>query len=103
MIWMRNHQRNKQMEWKPGVIKRTIGSMMYEIMLTDGQTHIRHQNQLRLRQEPGNKLNDLECLPDDLLSGTKSSIQVEIQAPKSPRYPSRHRKPPDRYTPTKQS
>jgi transposase InsO family protein len=100
MIWMRHHQRNKRLEWKSGVVKRNIGSMMYEIMLTDGQKHIRHQNQLRPRQEPDNTLNDLECLPDDLLSGNKSSIQLEIPAQQTPRYPSRHRKPPDRYTPT---
>jgi len=100
MIWMRHHQRNKRLEWKSGIIKPNIGSMMYEIMLIDGQTHIRHQNQLRSRQEPYNKLNDLEYLPDVLLSGSKSSIQLEIPAQQTPRYPSRHRKPPDRYTPT---
>ena len=99
-IWMMNHQRNKRFEWKPGVIKRKVGSMMYEIELADGQSSIRHQNQLRPRQEENNQLDDLEAIPDDLLNRIKPSVSVEHPGQQSSRYPRRQRRPPDRYTPT---
>ena len=73
--------------------KSGIGS---DVFRQDPQVGLDHL----ARQEPDNTLNDLEYLPDDLLSDSKSSIQLEIPAQQTPRYPSRHRKPPDRYTPT---
>ena len=71
------NQRNKRFEWQPGVINKQIGPMIYEINLADGQLCKRHQNQLRLRQEPDSQLFDLQSLPDDLLNRTKLPIQVE--------------------------
>ncbi|CAF1493877.1 unnamed protein product [Adineta steineri] len=100
-IWMMNHQRNKKFEWKSGVIKKKIGSMMYQIELENGQTCVRHQNQLRLRQESNNQSIDLDALPDDLLNRNKPTTSDQQQASQqSPRYPRRQRQPPDRFTPS---
>jgi len=73
--------------------------MLYEVELNDGHSGKRHQNQLRPRYESSDQSFELRPLSDDLLNRDKEPIQVTLPAQLSPRYPSRHRKPPDRYSP----
>lgn len=98
-VWVMNPQRNKRFGWKPGFVTRTVGSVMYDVELSDGQSCVRHQNQLRPRQIPCTEQHDVEDLPDDLLNRTHSPISTGSPGRQSPRYPSRHRRPPNRYTP----
>ncbi|CAF1240779.1 unnamed protein product [Adineta ricciae] len=107
-IWARNHQRNKRIDWIPGVITQQVGSMMYRIELGNGQTCVRHQNQLRFRQESDIQ-DDLEDLTENLLNRNKPTVTPVVQhtpqqarqhtPQQSPRYPQRQRRPPDRYSP----
>ena len=103
-IWVKNHQRNKHMKWKPGIIKHKVGSMMYQVELENGQVCVRHQNQLRFRQDT-NEQDELDDLPDDLLhqnisAETTTTAPIIPRTPQgSPRYPRRQRRPPNRYTP----
>jgi len=74
--------------------------MLYEVELNDGHSGKRHQNQLRPCHESPDQSIELAPFPDDLLNCDKEPIQVTLPAQLSPRYPSRHRKPPDRYSPS---
>lgn len=74
--------------------------MVYEIRSSDGQYHKRHQNQLRRDYTQDNYSSDTESLPDDLMKKMPQRTTNNSSKQSSPRYPSRHHKPPDRYTPS---
>jgi hypothetical protein len=98
LVWALKYQVNKRPQWESAVITKVLGSIVYEIQLSNGQRHKRHQNQLRPRYPSNTELTEMDSLPDDLLN-TKSQFTTIQSSSSSPRYPHRNRKPPDRYTP----
>ena len=111
LVWTMNPQLNKRTQWQSACVQRTIGSMLYEVQLANGQLWKRHQNQLRPRQTQKDSSSDLDSLPDDLLNRNRKPESIKrpkgVQPPQhinpsqqqSPRYPRRNRRPPKRYSP----
>ena len=100
LVWVLKYRLNKRPQWKPGHIKKIIGSMIYAVELSDGQQCKRHQNQLRPRFSSNTVLSETDDLPDDLLNIKPQTQVIQSPSPSTPRYPQRNRKPPDRYTPS---
>ena len=75
---------------------KNLGSMVYEVKLSNGYSFKCHQNQLQSRETSNNPSSDIISLPDDLLNSTSCS---KSSKPTTPRYPRRNRKPPDSYVP----
>ncbi|CAF1158398.1 unnamed protein product [Adineta steineri] len=103
LVWRLKHNLNKRPQWLPGIITKQISSMLYEVQSTDGQTYKHHQNQLRHRYSSNNDSSETDSLPDDLIQTTSKSTITSTAQPShrtSPRYPSRIRRPPVRFTPT---
>jgi transposase InsO family protein len=99
-VWALIYQHNKRPTWQLAIIKKNLGSMVYEITSSDGQHHKRHQNQLRPHYSTDNHSFVVDSLPDDLLNTQSQSTTLPSSPVSSPRYPRRIRKPPDRYTPS---
>ncbi|CAF3331177.1 unnamed protein product [Rotaria socialis] len=100
LVWTLQHQLNHRSQWQQAIITRNISSMVYEIQLSDGQHQKRHQNQIHLRHSSNNSSNEVDSLPDELSHAKTKSNPLEISPPSSPRFPHRHRRPPDRYAPS---
>jgi transposase InsO family protein len=104
LVWQLKYQLNKKPQWQSGIITKQISSMLYEVQSSDGQRYKRHQNQLRHRVSSNINSSETDSLPGDLLETTSKSATVitpttQSSVSKSPRYPNRNRRPPDRYTP----
>jgi hypothetical protein len=81
------------------MVTNKLGSMLYEIQLSDGQIVKRHQNQLRPQFSSITQASDISSLPDDILNKSSTKPQ-HSQRTSTPRYPRRIHRPPQRYTPT---
>ncbi|CAF1421754.1 unnamed protein product [Adineta ricciae] len=123
-VWALKPLLNHRSQWKTAVITRIISSMVYEVTLADGQCIKRHQNQLRPRHSTDQSFSDIDSLPDDISpdkllpmstdvttapisSPSLSSNSIPAPPPpailhpsSSPRYPTRTRRAPDRYSPS---
>ncbi|CAF0792677.1 unnamed protein product [Adineta ricciae] len=99
MVLTKINQPNASHIWKSGMVTKQLGSVLYEIQLPDGIVK-RHQNQLRLQYGTANQQPDTTSLPDDMLNQNLFTEAQSTTQPTASRYPSRNRRPPDRYTPT---
>jgi hypothetical protein len=99
---VRNYRSNGP-KWLMGTIVEQIGPVTYDVKI-DGITHKRHVDQLRERYKstsifsPGDtndSIRDNFVYPE--LPNSSSDMQGELP---TRRYPSRDRRPPDRYTPS---
>ncbi len=68
LVWTLDHQLNHRSKWQAALIKRNLGSMVYEVRFNNGQCYKGHENQLRPRFSSNNQLFETNNLPDDLLN-----------------------------------
>lgn len=73
--------------------------MIYQVQLSNGQQHKRHENQIRPRYVCDNESTDLDSLPD-LTSNINSKSNVVTDSHSSTRYPRRTRKAPVCFSPS---
>jgi transposase InsO family protein len=102
LVWRMKTQLNKRPQWQPGIITEKISSMLYEVQSSNGQYYKCHQNQLRHRYSSKINSSETDSLPDGLserISRQTTTSTAQTSQPTSPRYPTRNRRPPDRYTP----
>jgi transposase InsO family protein/predicted aspartyl protease len=99
LVITKYNQPNTQRCWQSGMVTNKLGSMLYEIQLSDGQIVKRHQNQLRPQFSSITQASDISSLPDDILNKSSTKPQ-HSQRTSTPRYPRRIHRPPQRYTPT---
>lgn len=98
-VWALHFVAGQTSRWSPAIITRAIGSVMYDVTLSTGQLVRRHVNQLRPRYTSTSPATELDDLPDDLtVPFAASSVAPPAASPR--RNPSRHRKPPDRFSPS---
>ena len=113
-VWSLKHRLNKRADWLPAIITKTLGSMVYEVQFQPGHVEKRHENQIRPRYTSRSPSVDLDSLPDNLIAPSvmlrtlpssprapPPSPRTPQSSPQVPRYPTRSRKPPDRFTPSK--
>lgn len=100
LIWALKFSAHKRPQWQPAIVTRSRGSVVCDVTFNDGIVAKRHVNQLRLRHSSPRSASAGTSLPDDLLSSASSAPPVPPPH-HSPRYPTRTRKPPDRYSPSK--
>lgn len=86
--------------WKSAIIKENLGSMLYQVQLSDKKILIRHQNQLRRDYTQDDIFSDTMSLPDDRLDDIPSNTTIQPTTQPERRYPLRIRRPPDRYKPS---
>ncbi|CAF4637437.1 unnamed protein product [Rotaria sp. Silwood2] len=99
-VWTLIYKPSKQRQWESATITKILGSTVYKVKSSDGQHHKRHQNQLRPRCTTDVNSFEIDILPDDTLDTKSPSTTVQSFNLSSPRYPTRIRKPPDRYSPS---
>jgi transposase InsO family protein len=101
LVWTLRYQHNHRPQWNNAFIVKPIGSMLYEVRLSDGQICKRHQNQLRPYYSSQSAPSTSSSLSSDFAvprSNTPPPTTTH-SSPSTPRYPQRHRQPPARYTP----
>ena len=101
LVWFLSYQRNRRPRWENGLIIKPIGSMLYEIKLSNGDICKRHQNQLRLHYSSQSEPSDSHSLTSDYnIPQTTATSMHNPPLSEPPRYPQRDRRPPDRFTPS---
>jgi predicted aspartyl protease len=68
LVWTLDHPLNHRSKWQAALIKRNLGSMVYEVRFNNGQCYKRHENQLRPRSSSHKQLFETNNLSDDLLN-----------------------------------
>ena len=99
-VWVLQHRKNSQAKWQEATIIKHISKMLYEVKLHDGRSYKCHINQLRPNHCTNTELTQTNSLPDDLLNSKTSLTCTRDKQSSTPRYPSRIRKPPPRYSPS---
>jgi hypothetical protein len=101
LVWTLKYQHNHRPQWENAFIIKPIGSMLYEVRLSNGQVWKRHQNQLRPYYSSQSEPSTSYSLSSDLAL-PKSSTTTTTNGPSAstPRYPQRNRHPPVRYAPS---
>jgi hypothetical protein len=101
LVWTLKYQHNHRPQWDNAFILKSIGSMLYEVRLSTGQVCKRHQNQLRPYHSSQSEASISYSLPSDLVVPNSPTTPTTTGPSSStPRYPTRNRKPPDRYSPS---
>ena len=102
LVWSLTYQHNHRPRWDNALIIKPIGSMLYEVRLSNGLVHKRHQNQLRLHYPSHTEPSISQSLISDLTvpEPPPTTTIPNPPAPATPRYPQRTRHPPDRFTPS---
>jgi transposase InsO family protein len=100
LVWTLKYQHNHRPQWENAFIIKPIGSMLYELRLSNGQVCKRHQNQLRPYYSSQSAPSTSYSLSSDLALPKSSTTTTHSPFPSTPRYPQRNRRPPVRYQPS---
>ena len=101
LVWTLKYQHNHRPQWENAFIVKPIGSVLYEVRLSNGQVFKSHQNQLRPYFSSQSAPSTSYSLSSDLALSKSSTTPTTINpSPSTPRYPQRNRHPPLRYTPS---
>ncbi len=113
-VYIRNFGRDAtSVRWLPGVISHSVGPVSYMVKLSNGQETRWHVNHIRKRTDtPSDRYEtpvppcisvDLEDQPEAVVQEQEAPSQPAVpsgETPDTPKtYPSRNRRPPDRYGP----
>ena len=108
-VYVRNFRPGRH--WLPGFLLRTAGPCSFMAKLLDGRVVRRHRNHIRRRDlEIDEDQTSGGSTVDDLVDVDASSSPARPRVPQNPapavrdgpllRYPSRERRPPERYDPS---
>jgi hypothetical protein len=100
LVWTLKYPHNQRRQWDNAFIVKPVGSILYEVRLSNGHVCKRHLNQIRPYYSIQSTPSTSSSLLSDLATPHSSPVPTTNTSPPStPRYPQRDRRPPDRYTP----
>ena len=97
-VYIRNFSQGTKVKWIPGVIVEQIGRVVFRVRLQNSTTIVkRHKNQIRARISDNIPELEVTLQTSTQVESSDSRQELEPRVSTGPRYPSRVRRPPQRF------